>query len=142
MVTNHKPSGRASSLAGGLAAGFSVAIVATVLLCALSAKMVDLQWIDEKDIGYCAMVILMAAPFLGTRTAQKRIQRQQLMVCVLSGSLYFIGLMAITALFFGGKYEAVAVTMLMVAAGTVLSVLTGNRKNRAGKGKKKRRHNC
>jgi len=141
MVMNQKPSGRASSMAGGLAAGFTVSIAVTVLLCALSAKIVDLQWIGEKDIGYCAMVILLAAPFLGSKTAQKRIQRQRLTVCIISGSLYFLALMGITALFFGGQYEAVGVTMLMVAGGSVLSVLSGEGRNRAGKRRKKKRHN-
>lgn len=141
MVLNQKPSGRASSMAGGLMTGLAISVVITILLAALSAKMVDMQWIGEKDIGYCAMVILLAAPFWGARTAQKRIQRQRLMVCAISGGLYFLALMGITALFFGGQYEAVGVTFLLITAGSALTVLLGNKRSRAGKSRKRKRHN-
>lgn len=141
MVTNQKPSGRASSMAGGLLTGWTVSIIVTVLLTALAAKMVDSQVIGEKDIGYCAMVILLAAPFCGTRTAQKRIRRQQLIVSVISGSLYFLTLMGITALFFGGQYEAVGVTLLLVAAGSALTFLLGNRQSGTSKHRKRKMRN-
>ena len=141
MVMNQKPSGRASSMAGGLLTGLAVSTVITVLFTALAATMVDKQWIGEKDIGYCAMVILLAAPFWGAKTAERRIQRQKLLVCVISGSLYFLLLMAVTALFFGGQYEAVGVTLLLITAGSALTLLLGSGQNRGVKHKKRKRHN-
>ena len=141
MVVNQKPSGRASSMPSGLVTGLSVSLCATLLLAAVSAKLLDLQWIGEKDIGYCAMVILLTAPFVGSKAAQARIKHQRLMVCAISAGLYFLTLMGITALFFGGQYEAVGVTLLLILCGASLSLLTGNGKNRGGKRGKKRRHN-
>lgn len=141
MVVNQKPSGRASSMPAGLMAGLVVSLAITVLLAALSAKMVDIQWIGERDIGYCAMVILMAAPFCGARTSQQRIKRQRLAVCAMSGGLYFLSLMGITALFFGGQYEAVGVTLLLVAGGSALTMLIGERTNRVGTRRKKKIYN-
>lgn len=141
MVINRKPSGRASSMASGLLTGLAVSAAITVLLTAMAAKMVDMQWIGEKDIGYCAMIILLVAPFWGAKTAQKRIQRQRVVVCLVSGCLYFLMLMGITLLFFGGQYEAVGVTLLLVAAGSALTFLLGNGQNRVGKHKKRKRHN-
>ena len=138
MVVNQKPSGRASSMPMGLTTGLVTSLGITILLAALSAKMVDMQWIEEKDIGYCAMVILLAAPYGGAVTAQNRIKRQRLLVCAISGGLYFLVLMGITALFFGGQYEAVGVTSLLIVGGTALSVLSGGQHNRAGKRRKKK----
>ena len=141
MVLNQKPSGRASSMVGGLSAGLIGSATITAALAALSAKMVDLQWIGVKDIGYCAMVILIVAPFTGTCIAQNRIKRQRLVVSVISGSLYFLMLMGMTALFFGGQYEAVGVTLLLVFCGTALTLLARERKNRVGKRVKRKMYN-
>lgn len=141
MVTNQKPSGRASSMPTGLLTGLLVSLGITLLLAAVSAKLVDKRWIEEKDIGYCAMVILMAAPFIGNRVAQNRIKRQRLLVCAMSGGLYFLSLMGITALFFGGQYEAVGVTLLLIAGGSALTMLVGNRKKGGRNRKNKKRYN-
>ena len=141
MTVNQKPSGRASSMPVGLMTGLVVSLGITVLLAAVSAKLVDMQWVGEKDIGYCAMVILMAAPYGGARIAQKRIKRQRLTVCVISGGLYFLTLLAITALFFGAQYEAVWVTLLLITCGSALTMLTGEGKNRVGKRRNKKRYN-
>ena len=139
---NKKPSGRASSMVGGISGGLMWSACITAVLAALSAKMVDLEWIGEKDIGYCAMVILITASFAGSNIAWKKIKRQRLLVCVLSGSLYFLVLMGMTALFFGGQYEAVGVTFLLVICGTSLVLLGGERKNRGGKRLKRKVYNC
>lgn len=141
MTVNQKPSGRASSMPAGLMAGLTVSLGVTLLLAVVSAKLVDIQWIGEKDIGYCAMVILMLAPFTGARAAQRKIKRQRLLVSLMSGGLYFLMLMGITALFFGGQYEAVGVTMLLVAGGTGLTLLTGEGNSGVGKRRKKKLYN-
>ena len=141
MVTNQKPSGRAASMPMGLLIGLTVSMGITVLLTAICAKLVDMQQIDVKNIGYCAMVILMIAPFCGAKTAQKRIKHQNLMVAAMSGGLYFLTLIGITILFFGGQFEAVGVTLLLIVGGVGLTLLTGGGKNNSGKHRNKKRHN-
>ena len=138
---NQKPSGRASSMPTGLLTGLGVSLAVTILLAVVAAKLIDMEWIGEKDIGYCAMVILMAAPFCGARLSQKKIKRQRLMVCAMSGGLYFLSLLGITALFFGGQYEAVGVTFLLVAGGCTLTLLVGEGNNSPGKRKRKKTYN-
>lgn len=142
MVVNQKPSGRAASMPAGLMTGLGIGIGITLLLCAVSAVMVDTGWIEEKDIGYCAMVILISAPFAGASTAQKRIKRQRLAVCGIFAALYFLVLMGITALLFGGQFEAVGVTLLLIVCGSVLPLLIGERRNRGGKQRKRKMRNC
>lgn len=142
MVVNQKPSGRAASMPAGLITGLGIGIGITLLLSAVSAVMVDEGWIGEKDIGYCAMVILITAPFIGARTAQKRIKRQHLAVCGMFAVLYSLVLMGITALLFGGRFEAVGVTLLLIGCGSALPLLIGERRNRRGKGRKRKVRNC
>ena len=134
---NKKPSGRAASIPIGLLYGLGVSLGLSLLLALVSAKMVDMRWIGERDIGYCAMVILMVSSFCGTRMAQFCVKRQLLLVGSLSGCLYFVALLGITLLFFGGQFEAVGVTFILILCGMGLTMVTGSRKNRVGKHKKK-----
>ena len=118
----------------GLATGALVNIGILLPAAALIAKLVEGEGIPESSIGYAIMVTLMGAAFFGAMTASGRIKRQRLLVCSLSGLLFFGILMSMTALFFGGQYEAVGVTCLLVMGGSILPVFVGNRKNRRGKG--------
>ena len=141
MTVNQKPSGRAASMPAGLLTGTALSLGITLLLAALAAWLVLEEVIEETHIGYCVMVILMAASFLGALTACGRIKRQRLLVCMLSGSVYFLLLMSITALFFGGQYEAVGVTGILVFGGSMLAVLSSGSNSREGKRRKRRLRN-
>ncbi len=136
MTGNKKVTGRASSMPGGLAAGALVQIVLTLGLAALGAKLIDLGYFQENAIGYFAMVILLGASFAGAMVAAGKIKRRRLLVCLLSGTVYFCILLSMTALFFGGQYSGVGVTGLMVLCGVGLSILAGFRGSRGGKHRK------
>lgn len=142
MVTNHKPTGRAMTMPAGLALGVAVSIGITILSSALIAKLVESERMQQTQIGYGVMVVLMASSFLGALLAAEKIKRLRLAVCALSGVLYFGCLMSITALFFGGRYEAVGVTGLLVMGGAMLAVLTGGAPKRGGNRRKVKIANC
>ena len=135
---NHKPTGRAWSMPGGLALGAAVSVGITVAVSALIAKLVQTETIRENQIGYGVMVMLGAAAFAGAVLAAGKIKRQRLLVCALSGLSYFCCLMSMTALFFGGQYEAVGVTALLVMGSAMLPTLMGGPSKRGGKRKKTR----
>ena len=78
------------------------------------------------------MIILLAASFLGTAGACGRIKRRAALVSLLSAVVYYLTLIAITALFFGGQYTAMGVTALMMLAGSGTALLL-----KTGKGRKK-----
>ncbi len=136
MTTTKKPSGRASSMPGGLAAGALAELLMTVGLAALGAKLIDLGYFQENAIGYFAMGILLLSSFVGAVIAAGRIKRRRLLVCILSGAVYFGMLLSMTALFFGGQYSGVGVTAIMVLCGVGLSILAGFRGERGGKRRK------
>lgn len=130
MVTAKKVTGRASSMPGGLAVGAAVSMIITVIVSAVSAHLISSELIGQDKIGYCAILALITASIAGARTAEKRIKRQRLLVCALSGLVYYCLLLALTALFFGGQYKGMGVTFIVVLMGSTTTVLMGNREGK------------
>lgn len=140
MVVNQKPTGLASSIPGALCIGGVVSTLATVLIAALLAKLVDAEIIAESKIGYGVMTLLLASAIVGSTTACRKAKRRFLLVSALSGVTYLCILLSITALFFGGQYSAVGVTALLVFGGSLLPVfLRKEWKNGAQATKRKRK---
>lgn len=140
-MAGKQATGRASSVPAGLAAGAGVSVLVTLSGTALLAKLLDAQTIQWEAIGYGILTMVMLAAMLGSITAMKRIRRQAGIVCLLSGFLYWGILLSITALFFGGQYEAVGVTLLLVVGGSGCAFLLNSRQGRGGKhGQRKRSH--
>lgn len=136
MVLHQKTTGRASSIPAGLAAGITVSFLITLFGVILTAKLIEEEIFKEDYVGYAVMVILITASFAGAIISRNRIKRQYLIVCGLSGILYFLMLLSITALFFGGQYEAVGVTGILIFGGSMLPLLIQNRKKTSDKRRK------
>lgn len=133
MVTKHKATGMASTLPGGLAWGALVNMVLTLIGSGVVAFLVDRGTMPVNGIGYGAMVILVVSALSGAMMAWKKIKRLRLQVCLLSGGIYYLMLLGMTMLFFGGQFSGMGVTALMVACGSILAILGGFSKGRGGK---------
>ena len=142
MIKTAKPTGRAMSMPGGLALCAAVSMGITLAGCLLLAKLVHSGGVDPDKIGYGIMIQLLAAAFLGAAVAQGKIKHRKWMVCMLSGAIYFLILLGITALFFGGQYYGVGVTGLLVMGGALTAGLTlagqGSRGRKTGKHRKRK----
>lgn len=136
MVWNHKPTGKAASIPGGLALGGIISFAITLAGAAALAWLVHRERIAEENVGYGIMIVLLAASFAGAITAHKKIKRRRALICMMSGGTYLLTLLAMTALFFGGQYSGVGETALMVFCGAALGILPGLQKNSRG-GKRK-----
>lgn len=136
MTVTQKPTGRASSMPAGLAMGGLCSLGVTLLGSAVLAKLVSGEAMAESSIGYGVMVMLVLAAFLGAMVAFGRIKRRRMLVCLVSGAIYFAVLLSMTALFFGGQFSAVGVTALLILCGSALAALLGLRDNRGGKRRK------
>ena len=140
MTVNQKVTGTASSIPAGLFQAALVSLAITAALSALAAWLVGSGTIPERAIGYCAMVILLLSAAAGALTAMGRIRRLRFQVGLASGGIYFLCLLAATALFFGGIYDGIGVTALMILCGCGLVILLGpGGQNRAGCRKRKKR---
>lgn len=136
MVANVKPTGKAMSMPAGLALGGAVSLGMTILAAAGIALLAEREILPEGSIGYAVMVLLLLAAAAGGIVANGKIKRRKLLVSGLSAAIYYGELLAITALFFGGQYQGMGVTALMVLAGAALPLLLA-RQGR-GEGKRKR----
>lgn len=134
MITSKKPTGRAASMPKGLFLGATVSLLITILSAVVIAKLVNSEYLSETKIGYGVMIAIMVASYSGAILAAFRVKRRILLVCLLSGILYYLILLSMTALFFGGQYEAVGVTGILVMGSAILAVFTvlPERKRRTG----------
>lgn len=136
MALNQKTTGRAMSMPGGLAFGGTVSLGVTLLCAAVLAKLLDMEKLAWENIGYGIMVLLFLGSFLGSMTAYYAIRRQRMMVCGISGLVYFGLLLAITALFFGGQYDGIGAAAAVVICGSACAGLLGLRGGGKRKGRK------
>lgn len=136
MVLNQKPTGRALSMPGGLLVGAVWSLGITLVLAAVIAKLVDSEVMPESSIGYCVMGLLTAASLIGSLAAFRKIKRQRVLVCLISGGIYYGILLAMTALFFGGQFTGMGVTALMILIGSGAAALAGLREGRGGSKKR------
>ncbi len=129
MKSFKKSTGTALSIPAGLGIGVLMSIAVTLLGATVIAWLLGAERIQEGSIGYAAMGILAIAAIAGCFTAVGKIKRLRLQISMLSGGCYFLTLLAITALFFGGKYQAVGTTFTIIAVSSVLvAFLSGNKK--------------
>lgn len=135
MVANQKVTGRAINMPAGIGMGLALCAMITMLGSALIAWLVTRQIIPHSAIGYGSMGILLAASLLGSWLAVNRVKRQRLLVSMLVGLAYYLVLLSVTALFFGGQYSGMGVTALLIMAGSGTVALLGLR----GEGNVKRR---
>ena len=127
MTVNRKVTGTAVSMPKGLLIGNAISTALTVLMAGILAKMVSTEKMEWEQIGYGIMVLLIVSTATGTNAAVKAIKRQRQAVCLLAGVIYWLTLMAITALFFGGQYHGVAATGATILAGCGTVCLLGIR---------------
>lgn len=136
MVVNQKVTGRASSMPGGLAFGAAISVGLTLLIAGILTWLVSEEKLAWENIGYGIMVLLLISSFAGALAAYGRIKRQRMLVCGIAGVVYFGILLSLTALFFGGQYDGMPVTALLILGGSAAAGLLGLGGNRGGKRRK------
>ena len=135
MLVNHKPTGTASGMVGGLAWGTVSALILTLLLSGVLAFFISREVVPQENLGYGVMVILFLAGAAGYSASYRRIKRQKAMVFLLSALSFLVSLTALTALFFCGQFEGVFPTAMLIIGGSgtayLLSVRAGGASKRS-----------
>ena len=142
MRVNRKPTGRAVSVPVGLGWGLLTSVVITLTGCLLAAYLINREILSWNHSGYGVMVILLLSAWAGAAVTAGKIKRRRAVMCLGAGIAYFLMLIAMTALFFGGHYSGVGETGLMIFCGSMLGVLTGIREKRGRNTPKFRPRNC
>ena len=107
----------ASSIPAGIGIGLLVSVVITLAGSALTAYLVYSESVPEEGMGYGIILTLLLSTIIGAWISVGRIQRLRMQMCMLSGLCYYLTLLAMTALFFGGQYSGVGITALVVVGG-------------------------
>ena len=132
MGVSGKVTGRAWPVPKGLAYGVCISTVITILISAVSAHMVSKEWIQQDRIGYCAMAALLSGSCIGAWAAAGKIKLTQMRIAMLNGAVFFGILLSMTALFFGGQYEGMGVTLAVVALGSMTGGILSKRSIQSG----------
>lgn len=125
MTINAKATGTASTIPAGLAAGALASGTMTLLGTLAAAKLIDMEIVAWSQAGYAVLVILLLSAWMGAMVAAGKVKRRRMAVCMGSGAVYMLMLLAVTALFFGGKYSGVGETALLILCGSMVAVFMG-----------------
>ena len=132
MVVNKKVTGKSKPIAAGLVIGSIISVILTLLGAAITANLVLSGKLKTENVGYSAIIILLLASFIGAWICAVMVKRRWLLMCLGAGGIYYLSLLAITALFFGGQYQGLCVTALAVLGGSGAVGLLGIKgKNRS-----------
>ena len=113
--------------------GNGVSLGMTLLMSFALAGLISRERLSWDQVGYGILILLFLSALLGAATSVKAVKRQRLMIAMGSGLLFWATLIAITALFFGGQYDGMLVTGLIILAACGTVALAGLRGER-GKG--------
>lgn len=127
-----KITGRAPSLGKSVAAGVLLGAAWTLLCAVVLAKLIDSGVMPIEKVGYGSMAAVLSAVFAGASLAGRKAGHMVVQAAAISGVAYFLCLLLVNAMFFGGSYSGMAVTLVLVALAVVMAILA------AGKGSGKR----
>ncbi len=117
------------SIPVSLLAGAFGSLSATLVFSAIGGKILDSGAVKQESLGYLAMAVLFLAAMTGSVIAMKIARKSKLLVSALSAASYYLVLLAITALFFDGQYQALGVTALLILAGALAPALLSGMEN-------------
>lgn len=138
MVANRKVTGRAKAMPVGLAMGLGGSLTCTILMSAVLATLINKEAIPLEAAGYGSVVTLLLSAALGAWISAAAVKRQWLAMCLSTAALYYVSLLCLTALFFGGQFEGMGVTALMVLCGAAIVILLGLKGERGVKYSRKK----
>ena len=130
---------KGASVVGGLTVGAVTSVAVTLCCAAVGAAMISTGKIGENVTGYISIGILLLATLIGTLTGTGRVHGKKLYSGLGIAAIYFILLLSMTALFFGGQYERVTVTSFVLLLGAIGG--TYLRKGKGSKGNYRRHKN-
>jgi len=136
-MTTINMQGKAMSVPAGMLVSGIISTGVTVMISMWIANMLDSERISWEQAGYWILAMLFLSSLLGAIGAIAAIKRQRLVVSLMSGALYWGCLLCITALFFGGNYEAVPETAGVITAGSACAAMISQPQKRKRRGKRK-----
>ena len=131
---NQKRMGRASWIGSAWLSGAGAGILWTLLGATLAAWLVDSERMPMESVGYLSMGVWLTGGWITARMAVKKIKENPAVHSMAATLVYFLCLLLVNALFYGGKFHAVGITAGLIALGWGLSFVK-IKKGRGGSGR-------
>ena len=128
-----KQSGWLHKLPKSLGISMIVSVGSALIGSAVGTWLLSSEKIEERNIGYITMILLLVSSFLGALVATRLINEKRMLVCLCAGGVYLLSLWGITALFFGGIYSGVGESALVILAGVLSVALIALKGNKSAK---------
>ena len=103
------------------------AAVITLISSAATALAIEKEWMDFSKTGYAAMAILLASGYLCGRAGKGR----RLPLAAATTAAYMTILLITNLLFFGGQFQKIGITVLILTLGTALAMIQPGGKQKA-----------
>lgn len=132
MVTNKMVFGKAGTMTKGILLGTTAAWILTLVSAIIMTQLVLSGSMKHTALGYWAMVLVPLVSAISAFIAVGIIKRQRMQVCLLSGLAYFVTLLIVNLVFFGGQFDGIVITAILILSGVLCVGLLGLRGERRG----------
>ena len=136
MYLKKKTTGTSASIPVGIGLGLVASMVITLACSGITAYLISAEKIGEHTIGYMVMLILALSAVIGTWIAVTAIKRLRLQISLLFAGCFYLVLLAMTALLFGGQYQGMGISAVIVLAGSMAIAFLPSKGLKIGKMKK------
>lgn len=118
----------------GLGLGIGVGWAVSLVIAAVMTVAVDSERLSASSMSFAAVATLVIATFASARIGAEKMGIGRIPACLAAGGGYFMSLLCINVLFFGGKFQGLGAAALTVAGTAALAGLIGTprRKKRYG----------
>lgn len=137
MGLKKRSAGRAMSMPMGIGLGILIGMIIMIAGSVLLTFLIMDEHMDENGYGFGIMVLHFVASLISALFAMVQIKHRKLLVCGLTVLGYFLSLMAVCSLFFGGEFTGMGTTAILVLAGGVAAAIAGLREKNTDKRKYK-----
>ena len=110
-----------------------VSVITSVLGVFVAAYLINKEIVVQENAGVAVMLVLLLSSAAGAITAINIAKRKRLQMSLLSGASYYLLLLSMTALFFGGEYNGVITTGTTIMAGCGIVAIGNMFANKRGK---------
>ncbi len=140
MAAKRIPRKTAARLPVSIAIGTAVGMIGALSGAAVLTTMILNGKIGESSMRYGCLAVLAVSAILGSLIAALTANERKFIAATATGASMFAVLISCTALFFGGQYSGIAVTLLLtVGIGLCVGMISSKKKGRSFKRVKKYR---
>ncbi len=122
-----KRSGKAYGMPAGIGIGILSAVGIMLLGVAAVTALIAGERLELDAFGFGVMVVLFLSGLIGAAAATAVVKRRRMQVSFLTGVGFFLVLLGMNALFFGGQYQGMLTTAGLIIAGCGIAAVVSSR---------------